>query len=121
MTKPSNWINVLPLNEWTAFYDQNGNKEVTFKLESCEVLSEGPEYVMRATLPGNSEGFTPLKLFGGLDPLPISKNLSIRLHMPIEFHNVPGVGLSPKMVYIFPRGCRVQEYKPNGNQARRGG
>jgi len=114
MTQIKNWINVLPINEWTSFYGPQGELEVTFRLDGCQIINGRPEYTL--TLEG-----WPHPITGSLEALPVSKNLSIRLYMPIEFHNVPGVGLSPKMVYIFPRGSRVQEYKPNGNQARRGG
>ena len=47
----------------------------------------------------------------GMGALQVIPELAIRFYVPIELHQVPAIGLSPKLVFTMPRGCRVEEFK----------
>ena len=96
-------MNVLPLDKWTALYDPNGELLETFRLFSYSVIDGTPK-MMIDTKGGRTfqTALTEAKLGHGL---------AVRFYVPIELHQVPGVGLSPKVVYTLPRGCRIEEFR----------
>lgn len=97
------WMNVLPMNKWTTLYDDQDKPVTTFKLRTYSVTDGVPNYIIE------TKGGT--QALGGMQAVPIGKHLSVRLHIPVELHKVPGIGLSPKMVYKLPRPWRIEEYK----------
>lgn len=47
---------------------------------------------------------------GGMGGVQITPSILLRPYSPIELHQVPSIGYSPKMVYSLPPRHRVQEY-----------
>ncbi len=102
-TTTTSWMNVLPMQKWTTLYDPQGRPELSFILEHYEVVQGVPKFTIQIKKGALRES--------GVKVVELSPNLSVRLYVPIELHRVPGVGFSPKMVYTFPRGYRIEEYR----------
>jgi hypothetical protein len=103
MINKKTWINVLPMHKWTSLYNLEGETETKFMLDHCEVVQGVPRVIFKLA--------TGVLIETGVAAVALTKNLSARLYVPIEFHRVPGVGLSPKIVYIMPRGYTVEQYR----------
>ena len=92
------------MRQWTSAFDEEGRVCSTFRLECYSIVDGVPKFTLMtkggATIIGGSTA-------SGIIGTPIT----VRLYVPVELHRVPGIGLSPKMVYRMPRGYRIEEYK----------
>ena len=103
MNGTQTWMNVLPLDKWTALYDPDGELIETFRLDSYSIVDGSPKMLI------STKGGRTLET--ALTEADLGHGLAVRFYVPIELHQVPGVGLSPKVVYTLPRGCRIEEYR----------
>ena len=103
MNPNQTWMNVLPADKWTSLYSPAGTVLETFKLRSYSIVDGTPQMIVE-TKGGR-------KTMVGLNEADVGSGLKLRFYVPIELHQVPGVGLSPKLVFTMPRGCRVEEYR----------
>lgn len=104
MSKIQTWINVLPKHIWTCFYSPAGAELEIFMLAGYSIENGAAQLEFKTKKIDS--------LFTGMSEVKLGSGLSARFYVPIELHQVPGIGLSPKLVYTFPRGCRIEEYKP---------
>ena len=102
MIDKKTWINVLPMNQWTSFYNADGVVETRFLLDHYEIVHGVPKLTFKMR---NNE-----LIETGVAEVCLTPNLHARLYIPIELHRVPAIGFSPKIVYTFPKGYRIQEY-----------
>lgn len=102
MTATQTWINVLPKHVWTSFCSPSGEVLEVFRLDNYSIENGAIKL-----------DFKTKKTFviTGLKEANLGSGLYARIYIPVELHQVPGIGLSPKMVYTFPRGCRIEEYR----------
>ena len=98
------WIEVLPLNRKSSLVDNLGNILMVFHLNSYQMYDGSIRFSVAV-----KDG--PI-LVGGAAELKLRSNLSVRIHIPVELHRVPDVGLSPKVVYTLPKNYRIEEYAP---------
>lgn len=103
MNGTQTWMNVLPTQKWTSLYDPNGEILETFRLFSYAITDGAPKMVF------DTKGGRSIEV--GLNEADLGNGLRVRFYVPIELHQVPGVGLSPKLVYTLPRGCRIEEFR----------
>lgn len=104
MNKTQTWINVLPKHTWTGFYSPAGECLEVFMLAGYSIENGAAQLEFKTHKISS--------VFTGMSEANLGSGLSARFYVPIELHQVPGIGLSPKLVYNFPRGCRIEEYKP---------
>lgn len=103
MTTTQTWINVLPKQVWTVFRGPLGDELEVFMLSSYRIHNGSAKLEFSTKKQDYIET--------GLKEANLGSGLSVRFYVPIELHQVPGIGLSPKVVYTMPRGCRIEEYK----------
>jgi hypothetical protein len=103
MINKKTWINVLPMYKWTALYNAEGERETKFMLDHYEVVQGVPRLIFKLN--------TDELIETGVAAVALTKNLSVRLYVPIELHRVPGIGFSPKIVYIIPKDYTIQQYR----------
>ena len=102
MNNKKTWMNVLPMHHWTSLYNIEGAVDLRFMLDHYEIVQGVPKLTFR--LRDNTLIET------GVAEVALSANLIVRLYVPIELHRVPAIGFSPKLVYTFPKGYKIEEY-----------
>lgn len=109
-TEKKHWRNAIPLNRWMHLHTSNNETQLVFKLRHYEIINGAPKWEIE-----EQNGIVHEASVGEMR---VSKDLSVRLFLPIELIKMKGHTISaPKLVFSMDKDCMISHFDPATEQA----
>ena len=101
--KMKSWLSTLPVGKEFAVYDSNQRIKAYFKLTTYKIQDGNVN--LKYEVNGS------VQVEAGMGEATLGKDITVRLHIPIELYYVNKIGHSLKVVYRLPADYMVEEFE----------